>query len=160
MNIWAWVCDNKTLFTKTCCRLDLAPGPSSASLCSRAFEGTLDTHPLPGQAAFSRLLNQSAANRLAGHLMVGERAKPENFPLPVPRFSQALRQHLCLLRSFSPYKTCVPQFQLLLKASSPGLCQPQSLPLSFQPSCFGFQHSPPLGFQSFSFPCVTKPLCI
>ena len=117
-------------------------------------------HPSPPlQAVFPRLLNQSAASRLAGHWMVGERAKPENFPVPVPRFSQPLRQHLCLLQGFSPYKTCAPQFQLLLEAPALGSANPTpSLYPSSLPA-LGFSTVLHLASKAFSSP-VLPHLCV
>ena len=91
--------------------------------------------------------------------MVGERAKPGNFPVPVPRFSQPLRQHLCLLQGFSPYKTCVPQFQLLLEAPALGSANPTpSLYPSSLPA-LGFSTVLHLASKAFSSP-VLPHLCV
>ena len=134
------------------------PALALGQLREQGWAGLRPPSP-PPQAVFPRLLNQSAASRLAGHLMVRETAKPENFLVPDPRFSQPLRQHLCLLQGFSPYKTCVPQCQLLLEA--PALGSANSTPSLYPSSlpALGFRTVPHLASKAFPSPMLPQ-LCV
>lgn len=75
---------------------------------------------------------------LAGHWMVGGRAKPGYFSCPAPQiWSASLAAALTSPRIQPPWDIyiyiCHRQFKFLLEDPSPGPCNPYSLPLSFQP---------------------------